>query len=119
MNAKKTTLILLFSLGIIFQNCYKASDDDDCSFGPYPGHYFDIQGFQLVNYKDKEEGCCRDRIEENEEVDFDKYLGMTIFYDVEYHSSIKSKKNWSFDLFNPCTLVLRLNREMKDQRRKN
>jgi len=65
-------LTILFTVGFTFQNCKKCP--------PFEGAYFDIQGFEIINYTT----TSGDVIEENQVVEFPFYGSLTLSFDVEY-----------------------------------
>lgn len=88
-NIKTFALIFLLTIGFTFQNCNKCP--------PFEGGYFDIRGFEIVNYTTS----SGDVIEENQEVEFSFYGSLALAFEVDYLvNHIEEKFPMNFSLMN-------------------
>ena len=86
---KILTLTFLLTMGFTFQTC------DKCP--PFEGEFFDIQGFEIINYTT----TSGDEIEENEEVEFSFYGSLALSFEVEYLvNNFEKKSQFGFSLMN-------------------
>lgn len=98
MKIKIPLLTIILAIGVALPTC-QVEDDLNCSCPPVLGEYFDIQGFELFNYK-KRDGASIAMITENESISFSDFHGMLIQYEAEYHSYNCTQKGWNFSLIN-------------------
>lgn len=75
------SLTLILTIGFVFQNC------EVCP--PSEGDYFDIQGFEIVNYTTTD----GEVIKENQIVEYSSYESLTLSFDVEYLASNFNREN--------------------------
>lgn len=93
MKSKIFLLTMLFVVGFSFQNC---SLFTGCECPPIQGQYFDIQGLKVSN-----SGKDGAPIVDHAEVKFSDYTGLSINYEVAYHSYLNAHDHdWSFSLIN-------------------
>lgn len=86
-NLKNKVLFLVLLACLSLQSCY----DDGCDCGPQTEVFFDIQGFNLTNYKVGKMGTKE--MKENDITNYSDYLGLKLQYNTIVSDSENANSN--------------------------